>query len=138
MPTRNARNAVARIPPNPNYDIVLNEGVLSPPGINDLREAFRLLEAQGASHLCIFFHGGLVPEDAGLKTAHDLLKTFDDGGAYPFFFIWKSGLLDAIKGILKHPVEHKAFVAAANTAVKMVALKITTTIEGRPALERPV
>jgi hypothetical protein len=136
MPTTNAGNAIADIQPDPNHDIVLDEGVLSEPGATNLRQAFNLVETQGATHLCIFFHGGLVPQNAGLKTAHELRTTFEEGGAYPFFFIWRSGLLDAIEGILRPKVEHEAFVAAANRAVKTVALKMTATLNAEPTLKR--
>jgi hypothetical protein len=136
MPAKNAGNVIAPIQPDPNHDIVLDQGVLSGPGANDLRQAFRRVESQGATQLCIFFHGGLVPQDDGLKTAHELVKTFEDGGAYPFFFIWKSGLLDAIKSLLRPRVEHPAFVAAANRAVKTVAIKMTATLDTEPTLKR--
>jgi hypothetical protein len=135
-PTKNAGNADANIQPDPNHDIVLEEGVISGPGANDLRQAFHLVETQAATHLCIFFHGGLVPQNAGLQTAHDLVKTCVDGGAYPFFFIWRSGLLDAVKGLLRPRVEKRAFVAAANRAVKTVALKMAATLDTEPALRR--
>jgi hypothetical protein len=124
------------ITPDPLHDVVLDEGVISAPGAHDLREAFHLLESHGATHLCVFFHGGLVAEEAGLKTAHDLMETFTDGGAYPFFFIWRSGLFDAIDGILRPRVQHKAFIEAANRTVKTVALKITETLDTESTLKR--
>jgi hypothetical protein len=136
MPTTSAGNAIAHIQPDPDHDIVLDKGVLSDAGAHDLRQAFGLVETQGATHLCVFFHGGLVSQEAGLKTAHQLVQTFEGGGAYPFFFIWKSGLLDAIKGLLRPPIEHPAFVAAANRAVKMVALKMTAALDTERSLKR--
>lgn len=56
--------------------------------------------------LALFFHGGLVDRPSGLAAAAQLLGPFaapatkpDDtaGNAYPYFFVWDSGLWDTLR-----------------------------------------
>ena len=70
------------------HDIDLKEGKFEKTTAADIRRAFANLKEHGPSqHLCVFFHGGLVSEADGLKTADELLRNYTSSGAYPFF-IW--------------------------------------------------
>ena len=45
-------------------------------------------------------HGGLVGEASGLRIAHQQAQWWRDNGAFPVFFAWEAGLLDALRQIL--------------------------------------
>ncbi len=59
--------------------------------------------------LALFFHGGLVDKASGMKNASTLVgpysKADDSGGtpggnAYPYFFVWESGLFEVLQNLL--------------------------------------
>jgi hypothetical protein len=59
-----------------------------------------------AKSLALFFHGGLVDKTDALSTAQQLIGPyeamfidkpgFDGGNAYPYFFIWESGIWEIL------------------------------------------
>ncbi|HKR49851.1 MAG TPA: hypothetical protein VJT72_09775 [Pseudonocardiaceae bacterium] len=53
------------------------------------------------------FHGGLVSEEKGRKIAEQLLPLYLDAGAYPLFFVWRSGLRETLPGNLKEIVQNE-------------------------------
>ena len=62
--------------------------------------------ASGNKTLALFFHGGLVDKTTGLRNAATLVglysKADDSGGtpggnAYPYFFVWESGLFEVLQ-----------------------------------------
>ncbi len=55
------------------------------------------LRASGRRRLVLHFHGGLVPKAAGLDIAQRLLDADVYAGAYPVFFVWESGALEAVR-----------------------------------------
>ncbi len=49
--------------------------------------------------LALFFHGGLVDKSSGMQNAQQLLGQYSaasGGNAYPYFFVWESGLLETL------------------------------------------
>ncbi|WP_417215428.1 caspase family protein [Arthrobacter sp.] len=60
------------------------------------------VQAQGGHDvpLVIYAHGGLVSEAAGLAGAARLCPWWLDNGVYPLFFIWETGLWDALRSLL--------------------------------------
>jgi hypothetical protein len=56
----------------------------------------------------IHFHGGLVPEARGLQTAQSLLPVYSEAGAYPVFFVWRSGLTEIATGTLLRDIADEA------------------------------
>ena len=124
-------------PLDPLHDIVLLDGRFSgATTAGDLAKAFDNFREQGPSgHLCVFFHGGLVSQADGLNTAASLIKGYTDSGAYPFFFIWNSGLLTTIRELLQPHHDNPAFVRAANHAVKYVSAKIAAELDTDRSLE---
>jgi hypothetical protein len=75
----------APAPIDPLHDIDLKDGKFS--GVTtaqDLSKAFDNFERHCPSrHLCVFFHGGLVPRADGLKTASQLIGDYGRSGAPP-------------------------------------------------------
>lgn len=117
-------------PIDPLHDVDLKDGKFSGTTARDLQLAFDNFKANGpAGHVCVFFHGGLVSEADGLKTAAKLIKGYTDSGAYPFFFIWKSDLLTAIQALLQPHRDNPRIVKAANQAVKRVVAKIAVALD---------
>lgn len=120
---------------DPLHDIVLDRGTFSHTNAEDLKRAFdKFTTGSERGHLCVFFHGGLVSETAGLEQAGRLVKNFADSGAYPFFFIWKSDLLSAVSAILEPPAKTRSFVQAANDLVWTMAAKIVQARDADPGL----
>ncbi len=61
----------------------------------------RYLEThQWPLRLLIWAHGGLVSESRGIIGAARLLPHFLSHGIYPLFFVWETGLLDALGSLL--------------------------------------
>jgi len=56
----------------------------------------------GQKPLALFFHGGLVDKASGMQNAQQLMGRYsataaDNGGnAYPYFFVWESGLVETL------------------------------------------
>jgi hypothetical protein len=121
--------------PDPHHDVDFAEGRLSQKGAEQLRDAFaRLLQPNRTEHVCVFFHGGLVSESDGLKAAHSLFPDYSATGAYPFFFIWHSGLWDRLDTLLRPYAEDPAFVRVTDRALSIVGNKISSALDTSPAL----
>jgi hypothetical protein len=119
------------------HDVDLKDGRFTNNySLDDLKAAFKKFEDDGGgAHLCVFFHGGLVDYNSGLDAATTLLPVYSAGGTYPFFFIWHSGLWQALADLLLPHLNHPAFVRGANRAFDKVASKIEAAL-GDPALTR--
>lgn len=113
---------------DPDHHVDLEEGKFCKTSAAQLGRAFTKFLLTGSTHLCLFFHGGLVSRKAGLQSAGKLIQGYTDAGAYPFFFIWNSDLLTVIGELLKPYEDDPAYVDAANRAAKMVARKIDATL----------
>jgi hypothetical protein len=122
------RNVAATGTLDPNHDIDLSGGKFCQTNATELSQAFAKFVDSGSTHLCVFFHGGLVSRAQGLKSAASLIKGYTEAGAYPFFFIWNSDLLTVIKEKLKHYEDDAAYVDAANLSAKTVARKVAETL----------
>lgn len=59
-------------------------------------EIFENLRIGNCKNLCLYFHGGLVPENDGLKLAKSLQSKIDKN-ITTIFFVWKTGFLETIQ-----------------------------------------
>ncbi len=67
--------------------------------------------------LALFFHGGLVDKASGMTNAQQLLGPYSlanhpnekAGNAYPYFFVWESGLLETLQHNLPGIVSEAIF-----------------------------
>jgi len=67
--------------------------------------------------LALFFHGGLVDKASGMTNAQQLLGPYSlasdpnekAGNAYPYFFVWESGLLETLQHNLPGIVSETIF-----------------------------
>jgi hypothetical protein len=116
-------------------------GLRSPPGFIDLINgrfadtkaadlASLFAKAQTADHLVVHFHGGLVSHDAAVSSGFNLMKTYQDAGAYPVFFIWNFDLPSVIKGRWKEIPDEKAFQRLVKRLARLAIGKLQET-EGR-------
>ena len=126
---------IVAVKPDPDHDIDLKHGIFDQTHATDLHTAFGKLATTGSKRLCVFFHGGLVSQQAGLETASKLIQGYTDAGAYPFFFIWKSDLLTVIQELL-HPHQHDAgYVDAANRGVAEVTSRVAAILDLEASLK---
>jgi hypothetical protein len=51
--------------------------------------------------VAIWAHGGLVGEEAGLRIAQKHVEWWKQNGVYPIYFVWETGLFDALRAILE-------------------------------------
>jgi hypothetical protein len=103
---------------------------------DDLTRAFHNFQtSKHKNHLCVFFHGGLVSRSKGLDTASRLIGDYTNKGAYPFFFIWNSGiwnsgLLDALQRAMQ-PYDNPVFWIIVNFTFGIVARKIKAALDNK-------
>lgn len=97
------------------------DGVLQTPAA----EVDALIKAMcAAPRVVLHFHGGLVSEEAGLKAAQGLLPTYQQAGAYPVFFIWRSGLIEIVRGNLREIADERAFQTLSKWVLKFALGKL--------------
>lgn len=64
---------------------------------NEVDSLFKFLKENNKSKLLLYFHGGLVPADEGLKTAERIVRYSSSGSdSHAFCFIWETGWMKTI------------------------------------------
>src|SRR3712207_5639487 len=94
------------------------DGVLHGMGAADVTEIARAAVASG--HVVLHFHGGLVPAEKGQAVAEKLLPVYREPGAYPVFFVWRSGLGEIVRGNLREIADERVFKALVKAILKFV------------------
>jgi len=61
---------------------------------------FRQQPATRAKRLVLYTHGGLNSESAAIERARAMGRFFMGNGCYPIFLVWRTGLLEAIGGLI--------------------------------------
>jgi hypothetical protein len=98
----------------------------------------RIVDAAAASErVVLHFHGGLVSEKRGRAIAAGLLPVYRAAGAYPVFFVWRSGLLEILRGHLTEIADEDAFKALTKLVVKFVVAKLLGVEDARGQLQIP-
>ena len=64
--------------PDPMHDVDLEGGYFRKTSRADLERAFEQFFASNSSHLCVFFHGGLVSWQDGLMAANKLIDGYTE------------------------------------------------------------
>jgi hypothetical protein len=62
--------------------------------------------------LALFFHGGLVDKPGAINTAQQLIGPYqaqDGGNAFPYFFVWESGIWEILQQRLPQILKDAAF-----------------------------
>lgn len=83
------------------------DGRLESMSAGAVKEAVEAAVARG--NLVLHFHGGLVDAATGERIARALLPVYTDAGAYPLFFLWRSGLLEVLSGNLREIFREELF-----------------------------
>jgi hypothetical protein len=114
---------------NRNGHIIhLANGQLSPRSSTTRQDVTRLVEEAlqdtPPSGLVVHFHGGLVNEKAGRRIAQNLCSTYSKAGAYPLFFVWESGLLEAVGNNLQDISQEQIFREFIKKAAEWVLKKL--------------
>ena len=102
----------------------------------DVDAIFDDLRRQQSSHLLLYFHGGLVKEAAGMKTANALREVFmDQANVYPVFFVWETGLLEILKRNLDKISQQPLFKQLGEHIMKFAWAKLQAGLGGSKDLE---
>ena len=82
------------------------------------------VEGAGEGGIVIHFHGGLVSEAAGRRTAERLLARYEvEGKAHPIFFVWESGLLETVGNNLGEILREPFFKRVLKRSLEFVLRK---------------
>lgn len=96
-----------------DHIIHLANGQLSPKSSTTHSDVARMVneavQQPPESGIAIHFHGGLVSEKSGREMAARMFDVYEDAGSYPLFFIWESGLFEAIGNNLEDISKEKIF-----------------------------
>jgi len=97
------------------------------------------LDANPGKGLVLHFHGGLVNEDAARGIADRLAPRYaDDGGAYPLFFVWESGVWETIWNNLDDIRKERFFQELVKKVGEWVLKKLPSDIGVRGAGGGPI
>lgn len=107
------------------------DGVLESPSPSALDDMVRAAVRTG--RIVIYFHGGLVPEAAGSATAERLETEFTRIGAYPLFFVWRSGWLEIVRNNLFEIAKEDLFERLLRRVVSWAVGKARVPEGGRGA-----
>lgn len=86
--------------------------------------------------LALFFHGGLVAKSSGMQNAQQLLGPYsassapnnNAGAAYPYFFVWESGLIETLEHNLPGIAQETIF----QRILSIVGDKASSLLTGSP------
>jgi len=119
-----------------NYIKIGPHGTLDPSGElhttrEDIDDIIRLLGDPAKTKLTVHFHGGLVNESSGLKTAKAMTTVYAAAGAHPVTFIWATGFLDTVEDNLNTITQTALFKKLLALALKHAMKALGMAIPGR-------
>lgn len=74
----------------------LDDGKFAGTSKADLDQLFQTFASGQHDRLVVHFHGGNVSKQEGMAIAQRLLPVYRAAGAYPVFFIWRSGISEVM------------------------------------------
>lgn len=90
---------------------------------------------RGEKKVVFHFHGGLVKEGAGRRTAEALDPEYRKAGAVPVFFVWESGLVEIVRGNVTEIVGEDFFKVVLKWVAKFVLGKVREAVGGGRSLD---
>ncbi len=87
-----------------------------------------MIDAAPQNGLAIHFHGGLVSEKSGREIAARLQPVYEKGGTWPLFFVWESGLLEAVGNNLRDIGQEKLFREFVKKAAEWALKKLPSGV----------
>lgn len=120
--------------------IDLVDGKFAQTSLQDLKALFRSLSSSdGAEHLVLHFHGGLVSRrSAHAKAEKHLLDTYRKGHAYPVFVVWNSDVITTISASLGQIAKDPIFHRLLKRLLQLLAGKLAARAGGRGGALQPV
>lgn len=127
------------IAPNPDYYLVSASGRFGESPLSSSSEVNRILDKALLQNLpngfVLHFHGGLVSRSYALENiVGPLTKTYLDAKAYPLFFVWESGFVEALvnnKGELaQDPAFRELVKKVSEWVLKKVSLNDAISFKG--------
>ncbi|GAB3325551.1 hypothetical protein GCM10027299_23800 [Larkinella ripae] len=82
------------------------------------------LRQQNTNRLVLYFHGGLVPEEAGMATAGTIQTVFSPTSCHPISLVWETGLLETIRTRISSVSDTRFFRKLLEYALKVAGDKI--------------
>jgi hypothetical protein len=110
------------------------DGRLKSMSAEAVRQAVDAAVARG--NLVLHFHGGLVTEASGEQIAQALLPVYTGAGAYPLFFVWRSGLLEVLSGNLREIFREELFDRIMRRLLRWTIGKVRQEASGGRAVSR--
>jgi hypothetical protein len=116
--------------PNPDYYLISASGLLGESPRSTIEDVPRILQKAAneapANGLVIHFHGGLVDRQSGLNgVVAPLTNRYAEAQAYPLFFVWESGFLEALRNnkteLLKDPAFRELVKKVSEWAIEKIA-----------------
>lgn len=109
----------------PEHYVDLRDGRLYPQTNQNLQSLFAAIEASpSCDHLVVHFHGGLVSRSSADESAAILKPYYEEGGAYPVFFFWRSDILSILTGNLGQVVQEPIFQRLLKRLVQLAIGKL--------------
>jgi len=110
---------------NKDHYIHTESGVLASTSKEDLDHLFQtLLTDPDRERLVAHFHGGLVSQKDALDIAGRLLPNYREASSYPVFFIWESGIFEAIENNIPEIFDEKIFKRLLTRVTQFALAKI--------------
>lgn len=88
-------------------------------------QLFNNFEQHNQRKIAIYFHGGLVNEQAGLTGARNMAPHIIQGQCAPVCFVWETGLVETISTNITKIHQTKLFTKLLKAIIKKVSEKIT-------------
>lgn len=105
--------------------MILSSGRFSGTSREQLTGAFNAFAAlSDKDTLVIHFHGGLVSEKSAEKIAERLFPVYEQAGGYPFFVIWRTGLIETIEDNWKQLIGEGIFSILVEKVTQFVIGKL--------------
>lgn len=118
--------------PSSDYYLVSASGRLGKAPQSQVEDVARIIDKAmaeaPAKGLVLHFHGGLVTRNYALANiVAPLTKTYMDAKAYPLFFVWESGFMDALGNNKAELLQDPAFRELVKKVSEWVLKKVSTS-----------
>lgn len=91
-------------------------------------------QAVAKKRVVVHFHGGLVDEASGRERAKLLTPVYENAGAYPVFFVWRSGALEVLRGNVLAIAREELFERLLNRLLSWSVGRVRDSTGGRTGL----
>src|SRR6266851_6357068 len=97
-------------------------GILHGTTTEQIDNLFRVLKSK--PKIVLYFHGGLVPREAGMAIADKLLPGFLEVDNHPVFFVYETGFLEIVTRNLTHIAAEDVFKTLLKWVLKYAVAKL--------------